>query len=544
MGESELSRARDWLISRTQVWVRKGRTWRPRAFHHLGQGGCMITIRQNTEWGLRVASRILLLCTIHASYAVPAERRPATRTGNLTTSLRGDRKPKADLPSRHFQNIHVQRGHAPVIDLKFTHLTTNDGLSQSYVTAILQDRRGFMWFATRGGLNRYDGNSFVVYKHNPSDPGSLSSNFIQDLIEDDHGYLWMATNTGVNKFDPTTERVTRYLHDANYPNSIGGVSVKSIARDSRGYLWFGTEDSGLDKFDPTTGAFTHYRKDSDGQFVGRITKVIADSQGNIWFVGERGLFHLNPLTAQITRAPATRNGLNAENVYQDEADNLWMLANSPIVGLVKYDRRAGRFTEYPLGARAVGVANTNVLADGQIGLWVPSSQGLYYFDRRKNVSRTGFSTRKTTRIASTATPSSRSIRIGRACCGWEPRMRALTFSISGKNSSSVICIAPPTPIVSHPEGSRQFIKIPMAFCGQASFHEPWTDSIERRAKSLITFPTRAMRIRSLKAVRLIAFTKMQRVISGWLARTAVLTGSMNAPGVSSITGTTLMIPTA
>ena len=78
-------------------------------------------------------------------------------------------------------------------DLKFTHLTTNDGLSQSNVTAILQDRRGFMWFATRDGLNRYDGNTFVVYKHNPNDPDSLSANFIQDLMEDDQGYLWIAT---------------------------------------------------------------------------------------------------------------------------------------------------------------------------------------------------------------------------------------------------------------------------------------------------------------------------------------------------------------
>src|SRR6185436_6350011 len=132
-------------------------------------------------------------------------------------------------------------------------------------------------------LNRYDCNTFVAYKHNPSDPGSLSSNFIQDLIEDDQGYLWMATNTGVNKFDPTTERITRYLHDANNPNSFGGVSVKSIARDSRGYLWFGTEDTGLDEFDPKTGIFTHHLNDSDGQFVGRITKVIAGRQGGIWF---------------------------------------------------------------------------------------------------------------------------------------------------------------------------------------------------------------------------------------------------------------------
>ena len=115
--------------------------------------------------------------------------------------------------------------------------------------------------------------AFVVYKHNPNDPGSLSSNFIEDLLEDDHGYLWISTNTGVNKFDPISERFTRYLHDPNNPNTIGGAYVTRIARDSRGYLWFGTQDSGLDKFDPATGTFTHYRNDSDGQFVGRITHV-------------------------------------------------------------------------------------------------------------------------------------------------------------------------------------------------------------------------------------------------------------------------------
>ena len=98
----------------------------------------------------------------------------------------------------------VEPGHADVRNLKFTHLTTNDGLSQGYVTAILQDRRGFMWFATRDGLNRYDGNTFVVYKNSPNDPSSLSSNFLHDLIEDDNGYLWISTNTGVNRFDPTS----------------------------------------------------------------------------------------------------------------------------------------------------------------------------------------------------------------------------------------------------------------------------------------------------------------------------------------------------
>jgi ligand-binding sensor domain-containing protein/signal transduction histidine kinase len=336
----------------------------------------MIAIRQNIAWGLRGASRILLLCIVHVSSVVAAQPRPATGFAHPTTKAgaRGE---------RHFQNIHAQGGHALVEDLKFAHLTTNDGLSQSNVTEILQDRRGFMWFATLDGLNRYDGNAFVVYKHNPNDPGSLSANYIWDLMEDDQGYLWIATNSGgVSKFDPTTERFASYRHDPNNPNSISGDSVETIARDSRGYLWFG-EGGGLDKFDPSTGTFTHYRNDSEGQFVGRITKAIAGRQGDIWFVGERGLFHLNPETGQITRPPATiTNALAADYVYEDDAGNLWMLAWSPIVGLVKYDRQAERLTKYSVGAGAVGVASSNLLADGQNGFWVPSSQGLYYFDRR------------------------------------------------------------------------------------------------------------------------------------------------------------------
>ena len=81
-----------------------------------------------------------------------------------------------------------------------------------------------MWFATRDGLNRYDGNTFVVYKNNPDDPNRLSANFVEDLIEDDHGYLWIATWGGVNKFDPTTERFTHYRYNPDNPNSISGDS--------------------------------------------------------------------------------------------------------------------------------------------------------------------------------------------------------------------------------------------------------------------------------------------------------------------------------
>ena len=310
-----------------------------------------MTFRPRAAWG-----QTLLLCTIHPSFAPAFEPHPAA-------------------------NLHAP-GRARGRELTFAHLTTADGLSQNTVIDILQDRRGFMWFATGDGLNRYDGNTFVVYKHNPKDPATISDNFIRDLLEDDHGYLWVAAYPGVNKFDPTTERSTRYLHDPHNRNSLGGDSVESIARDSRGSLWFGTSENGLDKFDPVTETFTHYRNDSEGQFVGRITHVIEDSRRDIWFVGDRGLFHLDPRTGRMTRRAAALDGLSADHVREDEVGNFWMLAYSPIVGLVKYERETERLTKYPLGTGATGLASSKLLGDGANGFWVPSSLGLYYFDRR------------------------------------------------------------------------------------------------------------------------------------------------------------------
>ena len=247
---------------------------------------------------------------------------------------------------------HAAGGRPLPRDLKFSHLTTKNGLAQDNVVAILQDRRGFMWFGTGEGLNRYDGNSFVVYKNDPKDPGSLSHNFIRTVFEDDQGYLWVAAYPGINRFDPRTERTTRYLHDPKNPKSFSGDSLASVTADSRGHLWFATLDSGLDRFDPATETFTNYRNDSAGQFVGWVRRVIEDKRGEIWFVGDRGLFHVNVQTGQVTGPAPIITGLAVYDVYEDSHGDFWLLASSPTVGLVKYNRQTKRFTEYPLGAGA------------------------------------------------------------------------------------------------------------------------------------------------------------------------------------------------
>src|SRR5689334_14782324 len=83
---------------------------------------------------------------------------------------------------------------APLVSaVRFTHLTSDDGLAQNTVEAILQDRQGFMWFGTVDGLSRYDGYRFITYRNNPDDTNSLSQNHIRDLFEDKDGMIWIGT---------------------------------------------------------------------------------------------------------------------------------------------------------------------------------------------------------------------------------------------------------------------------------------------------------------------------------------------------------------
>jgi len=74
-------------------------------------------------------------------------------------------------------------------DLRFKHLTNNDGLSQNLVLAITQDRDGYMWFGTKDGLNKYDGYQFTIFQNQPNNPNSISSNYISVLFVDSDGKL-------------------------------------------------------------------------------------------------------------------------------------------------------------------------------------------------------------------------------------------------------------------------------------------------------------------------------------------------------------------
>jgi len=104
--------------------------------------------------------------------------------------------------------------------INFNHITTKDGLSNGRVCAILQDSRGFMWFGTMEGLNRYDGYKFKIFRNIPHDSTSISHNYILSLFEDEQGILWVGTIDGLNQFVREQETFIRYQHITSDTNSL------------------------------------------------------------------------------------------------------------------------------------------------------------------------------------------------------------------------------------------------------------------------------------------------------------------------------------
>ncbi|HEX7846376.1 MAG TPA: two-component regulator propeller domain-containing protein, partial [Chitinophagaceae bacterium] len=119
--------------------------------------------------------------------------------------------------------------------MTFQPLTINDGLSQGMINQIIQDRYGFMWFATKDGLNRYDGYHFKIYRHDTEDTSSIASSFVQALFEDSKGRIWAGTSSGcVDYFDHASGK---FIHIISEKNSILNGPVQQILEDKQGNVW-------------------------------------------------------------------------------------------------------------------------------------------------------------------------------------------------------------------------------------------------------------------------------------------------------------------
>jgi signal transduction histidine kinase/streptogramin lyase len=281
--------------------------------------------------------------------------------------------------------------------IHFDHLGTGDGLSHSNVLSITQDSRGFMWFGTWEGLNKYDGYNIKVYKNNPQDKNSIPDNFISGFAKSKNGGLWIGTGNGVCRYNSSTEQFTRYQHNPANTNSLGATGVNNLLEDHLGNLWIGY-DAGLDMFDQLKNTFEHFTANpGDNTSLGApyVNFIFEDSRDNIWICTTNGgLNLLNRSTKKFTRFQYDKNNNRSVSsnvvttMFEDSRHQLWVGTDGG--GLNLLDASTGLFTRFLHDENNASSISSNVVSDitedAAKNLWIATGTGgVCIFNYTKNI---------------------------------------------------------------------------------------------------------------------------------------------------------------
>jgi signal transduction histidine kinase/ligand-binding sensor domain-containing protein/DNA-binding response OmpR family regulator len=285
---------------------------------------------------------------------------------------------------------------AQTSNLSFNHITIEQGLSQNTISCIYQDRQGFLWFGTEDGLNRYDGYTFVVYRHEPGNTNSFSDNEVTTILQDREGIFWIGTQGGgLNRFDPATQRFTHYKYQPGSNKGPSGNQIQSIAEDHNGALWMAIAGSGLNRMDKASGSFTHYfndPKDSGSIANNFVTSVLVDRSGTVWAgASEGGLNKYNAATDKFTRyenVPGHPASLPANTIYtmiEDRSGILWLGSFGGT--LIRFDPATSQFTRYDNVSKGTNSIDNNLVTsiceDARGDIWISTlGNGLNRFDRK------------------------------------------------------------------------------------------------------------------------------------------------------------------
>lgn len=289
---------------------------------------------------------------------------------------------------------------SPLIDtgqrLRFTSMPSNYALSGSSLNCIMQDSRGFLWFGTDDGLNRYDGYTFTVYRRDPANPRSLSFNEVTAMDEDRFGILWIGTNGGgLNAFDRNTETFTPYQHHPQSPTSLSDNTVKTIYEDRAGTLWIGTS-AGLNMFDRATQQFTRYLPDPDQPSLSDIQCIYAileDESGMLWIGTGAGVRLFNRATRRFDTPPEASNLLQeigdrgVFKIYADREQMLWFGTENGLYAYNRHNRSIRRYANDPANPNSISCNLISSIYEDQVGmLWIATvCGGMNILDRTTGV---------------------------------------------------------------------------------------------------------------------------------------------------------------
>lgn len=271
----------------------------------------------------------------------------------------------------------------------FKHLNVEDGLSQSSVLGIAQDARGFIWFGTRFGLNKYDSQTFKVYKNQKGNPKSLSyASYLSSLLSLKDGALLIGTSNGLNKYNEENDNFDRYLHNDSLPTSLSNSSINCIYQDKKNRVWIGT-DNGLNLLtNPQKYSFKRFlNTEKQEQKVYTITE---DHNGTLWLSTSKGLINMRFSEGKIIFKyfKAFSEALNKAvdnhitTMVEDRENNLWIGTKQTGVSQLNLStENIITFKYSSLNPRGISSNNIRKIMMDRTGkIWIGSLHGISIYN--------------------------------------------------------------------------------------------------------------------------------------------------------------------
>ncbi|MDO6430308.1 two-component regulator propeller domain-containing protein [Flavitalea sp. BT771] len=285
-------------------------------------------------------------------------------------------------------------GYCQVNDYPFSRLDIRDGLSNNHVNDIFKDSRGYLWFGTNSGLNRYDGYSFRIFRHDEADPSSLTDDHVGRIFQGPEDKLYVSTATGgLNIYDPSTEH---FVPDADAylkARHLLRFGLTCIVQERKGQFYFIYGDSGVYRFDAGKGAIPVQPKARDPyEIPSGIADAAFDSSGGLWLsYGKGRLQRIDPGSNRVTfysdvldkKAPVPYG----YKLFIDSRDKLWLFAPGTLRGLWELDHNTSKLTHFDKDSGNVRLSANiinSITEDDKGLLWIaPDQGGLDLLDREK-----------------------------------------------------------------------------------------------------------------------------------------------------------------
>lgn len=277
-----------------------------------------------------------------------------------------------------------------ITNIHFKKLQVSDGLSENSVYCILQDHIGYMWFGTKDGLNRYDGNTFKIFQKQDSDPQSLGNNFVRCIEEKDADNLYIGTDHGLYIMNKNKE-IFRLLNQKTTNNLTLNSAINSLKVDKDGTLWIGTMNQGIFQYIPKQDRLQQVEIEHIDLGQNATWSVLEDKSGIIWAGTRLGLLKFNNKINKFQPVKGLFNPYdNPEfeilSLLEDKKGDLWLGTWGK--GLLCFNKQNGIIGSFLNRSNSVFVSHIRSIFNyTEDELLIGSDDGLYLFRLNDNTSK-------------------------------------------------------------------------------------------------------------------------------------------------------------